>query len=406
MIAPAGADRQIYRVLLPGESIETEKRIMDEWLKWRNEFPILEQSTYLINNSLGAMPRRVYQSVHDYAESWNTRGVRAWEEGWWEMAVSVGDLVGKLIGAGPGEVSMHQNVTIAQAIVFSSLRVTGRRNRVVYSELNFPSVRYFYQAQEGLEIDVVPCPDGISVPLDSMLEAIDERTLLVPLSHVIYRSAYLQNAAAIIEKAHRVGAVVVLDTYQSCGAVPFDVKELEVDFVIGGSVKWLCGGPGVAYLYVRPDLRDELRPRLTGWMAHEQPFEFGPEMQYSSSAYRFLNGTPNVPALYAVQPGYEIIAEVGVDRIRQRSLQLTDRAIELADQYGLEVRTPRHPSERGGTVSVSPPDARSVCRQLLERDIIVDYRPGAGIRIAPHFFNTMDEVEYALQEMRAIVEAT
>ncbi len=375
----------------------------DLLLKWREEFPILRHTNYLINNSLGAMPRNVYRQMQEFTDTWATRGVKAWEEGWWEMAVSVGDILGRVMGAGPGEISLHQNVTIVQAIVFSALRPTPQRNRVVYSDLNFPSVRYFYQAQEGLDIRVVPCPDGIHVPLDAMLDAIDERTLVVPISHVIFKSAFLQDARAIVRRAHEVGALVVLDTYQSCGAVPFDVRDLDADFVVGGSVKWLCGGPGVAYLWVRPELRDRLQPRFTGWMAHARPFEFEPEMDYSPSAYRFLNGTPNVPGLYAARSGYEIVAEVGVEAIRRKSLRLTDRIIELADEYGFEVNTPRNREQRGGTVSVNPPNAWEVSRRMLDRQIMIDFRPGAGIRVAPHFYNTQQEVEDAMAQMNEIV---
>lgn len=378
---------------------------MDDLLKWRPEFPILDTCTYLISNSLGAMPRGVYDHLNEFANTWATRGVRAWEETWWGMAVSAADSIARIIGANAGEISTHQNVTIAQAIVFSSLRPTPERNKIVYSELNFPSVRYFFQAQEGVETEVVPCPDGISVPLEAMLEAIDERTLLVPISHVIFKSAFLQDAAAIIEKAHSVGALVVLDAYQSCGAVPIDVNLLKPDFLLGGSVKWLCGGPGVTYLYVRPDLRDSLEPRLTGWMAHRRPFEFEPEMEYVDSAYRFLNGTPNIPSLYAALAGYRIVAEIGVEPIREKSLRMTDRIIEMADDFGFPVNTPRQHSQRGGTVSVNPPDAWRVSRQLLDRGVMIDFRPGAGIRVAPHFYNTFEEIEQAMLEMKAIVEA-
>ncbi len=376
---------------------------MDDLLKWRKEFPILDETVYLISNSLGAMPRAVYDDLREYADMWNHRGVRAWEEGWWEMAVDIGDVVGEIFGAGPGEVSTHQNVTLAEAVVMSALRPTPQRNRIVYSELNFPSVRYFYQAQDGVEVTPVACPDGLTVPLEPLLEAIDERTLVVPISHVIFKSAYLQDIEPIIEKAHSVGAYVVLDTYQSCGAVPFDVRKLGVDFVVGGSVKWLCGGPGVAYLYVRPELRDRMEPRLTGWMAHEQPFDFRPEMNYTKGGYRFLNGTPNVPALYAARAGYEIIARVGVDEIRAKSLKMTEGLIGLADEAGFQVNTPRDPKRRGGTVSINPPDAYRVSRELVNRGFMIDFRPGAGIRVAPHFYNTFDELDAVIAEMRKIV---
>lgn len=381
-------------------------RAEDPLLQWRSQFPILDQCIYLISNSLGAMPAQTAASLQEYAHTWKTRGVQAWEEGWWEMAVSVGDTIGRIIGAQPGEISMHQNVTLAEAIVFSALKVTPSRNKIVYSQMNFPSVRYFYQAQPELQVEIVACPDGVTVPLQAMLDAIDERTLAVPLSHVIFKSGFVQDVAAIVDKAHRVGAIVILDTYQSCGALPFNVKEMEVDVVVGGSVKWLCGGPGVAYLYIRPDLRRRLEPKLTGWMAHQRPFQFEEEMVFSDSAYRFLNGTPNIPGLYAARCGYEIVAEIGVDRIRKKSLRLTQRIIELADEFGFELKTPRNARQRGGAVSVHPPRAEGVSREMLRRNIQIDYRPGAGIRIAPHFYNSEAEVEWALFEMKSIVEGS
>ncbi|HSR69277.1 MAG TPA: aminotransferase class V-fold PLP-dependent enzyme [Acidobacteriota bacterium] len=376
----------------------------DDLLQWREEFPILDETVYMINNSLGAMPRRVYHSLKEYGDVWNHRGVRAWEERWWDMSLEVGDLIGKILGAGAGEVTTHQNVTLAEAVILSSLPRGGKRNKIVYSELNFPSVRYLYQADPDLDCQVIPCPDGIGVPLQPLLDAIDENTLAVPISHVIFKSAYIQEVEPIIEKAHKVGAYVILDTYQSCGTVPFNVTDWGADFVVGGSVKWLCGGPGVAYLWVRPDLRDQLKPRLTGWMAHEQPFEFRPQMAYAQTGFRFLNGTPNVPALYAAKSGYEIVAEVGVEAIRRKSLQMTERLIELAEERGFEVNTPRDPGRRGGTVSINPPQAQQVSRRLLDRGYMIDYRPGAGIRVAPHFYNTLEECEATMNEMAAIAD--
>lgn len=377
--------------------------VMDDLLRWRKEFPILEKTVYMISNSLGAMPRQVYESLREYADVWAERGIRAWEERWWEMPGGVADLLAAIIGAEPGHISLHQNVTLAEAVAFSCLEISPRRNKIVYSELEFPSIRYFYQAQQGIEIQVVPCPDGITVPLEAMLEAIDERTLAVPISHVIYKSGFVQDVAPIVEKAHAMGALVILDTYQSCGVVPVNVKELEVDFAVGGSIKWLCGGPGVAYLYVRPGLHERLEPRLTGWLAHKRPFAFEPEMDYSASSYRFLNGTPNIPGLYAARCGCEIIGQAGVDRIRAKSITMTGRILELADHFGFAVNTPRREGQRGGTVTVNPPDAENVSRELMGRNFLVDYRPGAGIRIAPHFYNTLDEVDQIMAKMKEIV---
>ncbi len=230
---------------------------MDELLKWRGEFPILDRTTYMISNSLGAMPRGVYQGLRSYADSWAERGVRAWEEGWWEMAVGVGDQIAPLIGAGQGEISLHQNVTLTQAVISSCFDFRGPRNKIVMVELEFPSIQYFYHEQRrlGARVEVVPTPDHIRIDLDSLLAAIDETTLLVPISQVLFRSSCIVDARAIIERAHRVGAHVILDVFQAAGSIPLDVRSLGVDFAVGGVLKWLCGGPGVAYLYVREDLR-------------------------------------------------------------------------------------------------------------------------------------------------------
>lgn len=379
---------------------------MDELLEWRKEFPILERTTYMISNSLGAMPRHVYDSLHDYAESWDMRGVRAWEEGWWEMAVSVGDKIGLLLGAGPGDISLHQNVTLTQAIIASCFDFQAPRNKVVMVDLEFPSVIYFYleQRRRGARVVTVESEDGIRIDLEKLLAAIDEETLLVPISHVLFRSAFIQDAKAIVERAHRVGAHVILDCFQAAATVPLNLRELGVDFAVGGALKWLCGGPGVAYLYVRPDLRTRLQPMLTGWLAHKRPFHFevGP-VDRREDAFRFLNGTPHIPALYACRPGLEIITEVGIDRIRAKSIRQTQRLIDGARERGWQINTPQNPRERGGTVSVACPHAPEVCRELLARDILVDYRPQAGVRLSPHFYNRDEEIDYALEQTAEIL---
>ncbi|MEA2204656.1 MAG: kynureninase [Blastocatellia bacterium] len=377
----------------------------DDLLKWRDEFPILEKAVYLISHSLGAMPRATYQQLQEYAETWATRGVRAWAEGWWEMPVTVGNDVGRVIGAEPRTVVMHQNVSICQSLILSCFQPTPERNKIVYSELNFPTVMYVYEAHARngrLRIETVESDDGITVPLDRMLAAIDETTLLVPISHVLYKSGFLQNAKAIIERAHEVGAMVVLDVYQSAGTVPFSVTDLNVDFATGGSVKWLCGGPGAGYLYVRPDLIPTLQPQTTGWMAHEAPFAFDTDLRYAPGIERFLHGSPSIPALYAARSGYKIINEIGVPAIREKSVRQTTRLIELADEAGFHVTSPRDPASRGGTVTIAADHAAAVTRELVRREIIVDYRPGAGVRISPHFYTTDDEVERVISEMKII----
>jgi kynureninase len=379
--------------------------LSDDLLKWRSEFPILDKTVYLISHSLGAMPKATYERLHEYADMWATRGVRAWAEGWWEMPVSVGDEVARIIGADPGTVVMHQNVSVCQSLVLSCLEPTPQRNKIVYSELNFPSVMYVYEAhaRDGkLKIEIVGSEDGITVPLERMLAAIDETTLLVPFSHVLFKSAFLQDAKAIIDRAHEVGAMVVLDTYQSAGTIPFSVKELNADFATGGSVKWLCGGPGAGYLYVRPDLQTKLEPKTTGWMAHQEPFSFDTNMRYANNIWRFLHGSPAIPALYAAQSGYRIINEIGVDRIREKSMHQTNYLIELAEEAGFKVTSPKDVRQRGGTVTVAHEHAAAVAKELIRREFIIDYRPGAGIRISPHFYTTDNELELVIREMKKI----
>ena len=371
---------------------------MRDLLDYRSEFPILEHTTYLINHSLAAMPAKVDDRMAEYARMWRERGIRSWGEGWWTMPMTVGDQIGRIVGAPAGSTVMHQNVAVAEAIVLSCFFPVGERNRVVYERANFPSVRYLYQAQPDLE--VVVCEDE-----GAIVDAIDERTLLVPISHVLFKTGEIQEIEPIIRRAHEVGAHVILDCYQSAGIVPFDVTALDVDFAVGGSVKWLCGGPGNGWLYVRPDLADRLEPTYTGWQAHERPFGFEEEMAYAHGAARFLTGTPNVPALYAATPGYDLIEEVGVDRIRANSLRQTQLLIDLADAAGFEVRSPRDPSRRGGTVTVHVPEFPAVHRELTERQILCDFRPDAGIRLGPHYFTSDDELRHAIEQIGDIVES-
>lgn len=381
---------------------------MSDLTHWREEFPILSRTTYLISNSLGAMPRGVEAQMRRYTELWATRGVRAWEEEWWQMAATVGDALGSLIGAAPGETSVHQNVTITQAIIASCFDFSAPRNKVVLVDLEFPSIQYFYQEQQrrGARIEMVKSADGITVPPEKLLAAIDEETLLVPISYVLFRSASVVDARAIIERAHRVGALVCLDLYQATGTLPVNVRELGADFAVGGCIKWICGGPGVAYLYVREDLRHKLRPALTGWFAHKRPFQFeGGAVDARDDAFQFLNGTTQIPALYVCQPGIEILRKVGIQNIRAKSVRQTARLIELAEARGWRVNTPRDAAARGGTVSVDCPQAEAVSRELLARDIVVDYRPAAGIRLSPHFYNNDEELDFAIAQIAEILES-
>jgi kynureninase len=388
---------------------------MDDLERWRPEFPILERTVYMISNSLGAMPRRAAVSLAEYAETWATRGVRAWEERWWEMAREVGDKVGAVIGAPAGSVSMHENVTTAVMVALSSIplaspkREAHRRehNRIVCLAADFPSTIYLYRAQEerGFEVTIVPVEPDLTVRVDRVLEAIDERTAVVSLSHVLFKTSYIMDPAPIVARARQVGAHVILDGYQSAGIIPVNVSTLGVDFFVGGCLKWLCGGPGTAFLYTRPDVRATMPPRFTGWFAHRTPFAFDiGTLQPRDDAMAMMNGTPSIPAYYAAVPGLEIIATVGVDRIRAKSRSMTARVFDLADRYGFRTVANRDPDRLAGTVAVDPPEALLVSRALKARDFVVDYRPGVGIRISPHFYNTLEEIDRLMSEMSLIVE--
>jgi len=379
---------------------------MDELLKWREEFPILNTKTYLISNSLGAMPKTVYNRMHDYAEIWSAKGVNAWEEEWWELSLKVGNIIAPLIGASPNEISMHPNISTMQAILISSFNFKTKRNKVVYSNLEFPSDMYVYEKlaqNEGAIVEIYKSDDGITFPTEKVLNAIDENTLLVPISHVLFKSAYIVDVKSIVEKAHSVGALVILDAYHSVGTIEIDVKKLGVDVLIGGVLKWLCGGPGGAFLWIKPGLRNTLEPNITGWIAHKNPFAFNEKMEYADNAYRFMNGTPSIPALYSAQEGPKIVSAVGVDKIRKKSIHQTSLIISEAQKEGYRINTPLDSNVRGGTVTLDMPDSYEISKELIKRNILIDYREGAGIRLAPHFYNTDDEILFALDELKNII---
>ena len=382
----------------------------DPLLRFRLEFPILEKTTYLISNSLGAMPRSAAAALAEYVEAWATRGVRAWADSWWEMSVSVGDVVAPLLGSPPGTVSMLPNVTVASAVLLSALDYRPPRNRVVMIEGEFPSVRYVYDSlatRLGARIVTVPSPDGQGLTADEgkIVDAIDDHTALVALSHVLFKSAFVLDVAPIAEKCRRVGALLALDVYQSAGTLPISAEDLDADFLVGGVLKWLCGGPGGAFLYVRPELRPRLSPALTGWMAHPEPFDFEPPpMRYRDDAFRFLLGTPAIPALYAAREGPRIVARAGIEAVRAKSLRQTSRLIALALERGLRCSTPRDPDRRGGTAAVDFENALEVSRELNARDVLVDYRPDVGIRLSPHLYTEdaeLDRAFEAIDEIRA-----
>ena len=370
----------------------------------REEFPALAKSVYMVSHSLGAMPRATVAAMAEFTSLWVDKGIVAWED-WLPEVSRAGDRIGRLLNAPAGSVIMATNVSQVQAIVASCLRYEGDRRKVVYTELNFPSVSYVWKAEErrGAEVVVVPSEDGISVPTEHLLAAIDERTLIVPISHVLFRSSYIQDAQAVVRRAREVGALVLLDVYQSAGTVPVDVAALGVDMVCGGSVKWLCGGPGAAYLYVRPDLLPTLRPRVTGWFGHKAPFSFAmPEQEYADSVWRMLGGTPAIAALYQARSGIEAVNRIGVAAIRQKSLLQTEQLLARCRGKGYRINSPTDPTRRGGTVVFDFPRSEEVGRELNRRRFLCDHRPGAGIRVSPHFYSTDEEIDRFMDEVDSL----
>ena len=373
----------------------------DDLLTRRADYPVLEKKTYLVNNSLGAMHRGVFGSLHDYAEKWATEGVQAWHD-WLPLMVSVADLAGEIIGAPPGTTVMHQNVAALLGSVVSCFDFSGPRNKAVTTAMDWPGSHYLWteHGRYGVDLVVVPSDDGIGIDAQRVVDAIDDRTLVVSVSHVLFKSAYVMDLAPIVARAREVGAYVVLDSYQAAGALPFSVTDLGVDFCVGGSVKYLCGGPGNGWLYVAPGVVDELRPAQVGWFGHARPFGFEwSAMEYAAGVGRFTGGTPGVPAAYAAIPGYRALLEVGVERVRERSLSLTQPLLEGALERGFTVRSPHDPARRGGHVTIDPGDSQRVHDELLARGFAVDHRPGVGIRVGPHFYNSAEECQAILDEM-------
>lgn len=367
----------------------------------REEFPTLASGIHLLSHSLGPVPRAARESMIAYYEAWEHHTSEdAWATSWWEMSTRVGDRIANILGGAPGSVQIQPNASIALSSVASCFDFhTSKRNKIVTSALDFPSMEYIWDAQRrvGARVVIVPSDDGITVPLERILDAIDDETCLVALSHVSFRSSYRVDARAIVERAHQHGALVLLDVYQSAGAVELSASDWEVDFLIGGTIKWLCGGPACGYLYVRPDLQKDLTPRLTGWVAHDSPFAFAPApMRYDGSVRRFAQGTPSIPALYSVLPGLQIIKEVGVKTIQAESRRRTEWMIDFALEQGWKVNSPRDVNQRGGSVMIYVEDGPAMVNRLAERKVFVDCRPGVGLRLSPHFLNTDEEVREAM----------
>jgi kynureninase len=377
----------------------------------REEFPTLASGIHLLSHSLGPVPRAACESMLAYYEAWEHHTSEdAWASSWWEMSTLVGDRIAQILGGEPGSVQIQPNASIALSSVASCFDFKeGDRNKIVTSALDFPSMEYIWDAQSrmGANVEIVHSDDGITVRLEDILEAIDDSTCLVALSHVSFRSSHRVDAKAIVERAQKYGARVLLDVYQSAGVVELRATDWEVDFLIGGTIKWLCGGPASGYLYVRPDLQKDLAPRLTGWVAHDEPFSFASApMRYTDSVRRFAQGTPSIPALYSVLPGLEIIEEVGVKTIQAESQRRTEWMIEFALEKGWKVNSPPKVGDRGGSVMIYVEDGPAMVKRLAERKVFVDCRPGVGLRISPHFFNTDEEVREAMGILGELMKET
>lgn len=382
----------------------TEQTTRDPLLAWRSRFPTLGNSVHMISHSLGAMPAKAAEDLAEFGWLWTQRSITAWEE-WLPEVERHAGRIGRIVGAPDGSMMMFTNVSSIQATLASCLEYGNGRDKVVYSELNFPSVSYVWKAEErrGARVVVVPSDDGIHVDTARFCAALDERTLVVPISHVLFRSSGIKDVRAIVQRAHEVGAIVILDCYQSAGTVPFSVEDLGVDFACGGSVKWLCGGPGAAWLYVNPAIRDRFAPRVTGWFGHKHPFAFAmPAQDYAENAWRYAGGTHAVAAVYQARAGAEIIAEIGVDRIREKSLRLTGKILARCEASGYSINSPREPEKRGGTVCFDFPGAAEVARELNRRRFFCDHRPACGIRMSPHFYSTDGECDDFLDEVERI----
>ncbi len=380
----------------------------DPLSSFRERFPITQRSNYLISNSLGAMPAAARAAVQGFLDAWDTRGVRSWGDGWWVLQEQVADRLAAALGVAPGTVSMHQNIAVAQEMILSCFRFDGRRNKVVYLDRNFPSDQYIYEARAAHGARLVRIPaaaDGISTDVERVCDAIDDETLLVAVDHVMFRSAAILDPAPIVARARAVGAFVVLDTFHSVGTLPLGLGDLGVHAAVGGALKYLCGGPGNCFLYVHPDEARRLTPAFTGWAAHKHPFLFSPDGQdYRDDGQRFATGTPNVPALCAGQEGIATVLEAGLPAIRARSMQLTGLLVAEAQRNGLGVRSPLAAERRGGHVALDVPHGYAVCQALSAREIVVDFRPDAGLRVAPHFYNTESEVRACVAAVREILD--
>jgi kynureninase len=373
---------------------------------YRSEFPVLERTAYLISASLGPIGTRARSRLDAYLDAWAAKGAPdlVWFQ---DIFPAMGELKGtfaRMVGCDPDELAITTNVSVALSTVATCLDLSGSRNRIVLSELDFPTDGHVWLAQPDAEIVWLPSEDGLTIPLQTYADAIDERTALVMVNRVLYRSSAIMDAKAVCTMAREAGALTFVDDYHGAGIVPLDLHDLGCDLYSAGVLKWLCGGPGLAFLYARRDLLPSLEPRITGWFATADPFSFDTQhLVYHPTARRLEHGTPPAPVVFLAQGGLDVITEVGVERIRARQGELTDHVIAGADEMGLPVRTPRERRARGGVVNVGVgPRAGEICHALLARGVCTDFR-GDGLRVSPHFFNTEDDIDRMFAELRELV---
>jgi kynureninase len=378
--------------------------LADSLLEYRKHFPALEECVHFISHSLGCVPAKAKDDLGEFFELWRTKSITAWSD-WLPEVDRAAERIAKIISAPPKTIVMNQNVSTIMSVIASCFDYTPERNKIVYEALQFPTVSYVWQAEarRGAKCELVASKDGMTIDADAMCAAIDEHTLAVPMSHVVFSSAYIQDAKKICARAKQVGAHVILDCYQSIGAIPVDVVDLGVAFACGGSVKYMCGGAGAAWLYVRPDLIEQFAPRVTGWFGNESPFAFTmPDQSYAEGVWRYMGGTPAVAALYQSRAGQAIVGEIGARKIRDKSLVMTQKCIDWVDELGMKLNSPRAADQRGGSVVFDFVGSADVCRELNRRKFFCDHRPGVGLRIAPHFYTKAEEIELLFGEIKKI----
>ncbi len=364
---------------------------------YRNEFPILRDKLYLNSCSLGAIPSRGLTALDDFGADWASEGTIAWEK-WMKKADLLRGRLASLLGVSPRTLCLMPNVSAALAALSSALDFS-QRTEVVSSDLEFPTVLYQWATRPGIHVRRAESVDGLEVPASAYRDLMGPDTALVALSHVLYGTGAIQDVDSITKMAHGVGARVLLDTYHSAGIIPVDLEGLGVDFAVGGVLKWLCGGPGCAFLYIREDLLEELSPRGVGWFAHADQFAFDPDFTPAADARKFSFGTPAIAPIYTGLAALEIFEEVGVEAVRAKSVGLVDRLVRGARDLGLEIFAPEESDRRGGTVFIGVDDPAGVLARLVEARVVVDVR-GGKVRVSPHFYNSTAEIDRFLEMLR------